>query len=157
VVELLAVRRAVARVVLEAAAARLDEAASPDGGDDRPTEPLAQLDAAIDRFESLARAMAGPDALALADAAIVEALMRTTGSAVLPLFMNPMAQLVGALPELKATLYADPPGNVAGWRAVSAWLRLGPARRPTFDAIDRLMAQRDRATVTRLFGADPAP
>lgn len=152
VVELLAVRRAVARVVLEAAARRIDEAPTPPGGEGLRAEALVRLDLAIDRFESDARAGAGPDELALADAAIVEALMRATGSAVLPLFMNPMAQLVGALPELKATLYADPPGNVMGWRAVSTWLGLGPARRPAFDAIERLMAQRDRATVSRLFG-----
>lgn len=144
--DLLATRRALARLVLTRAAATID-ALAPDA---RPAaiSPMAE---AIDAFERAASA-GGDDAdvaaLSAADRRIVAALLRLTESTTLPLFLNPIAALIANLPELAATLYAEPETNVRGWRAAMTWL--GSSPRANADLIESLMLARDEATLLRL-------
>lgn len=108
--------------------------------------------AAIRRFEQAVDAMAAlagstdREAIADADLEIVAALLDATASPVLRLCLNPVTAVVRGSRELRAAIYADPASNVAGWRAVAAWLR-----RPTrADAVLALLAARDETTLERL-------
>lgn len=151
--DLLATRRALARVVLTRAAEVLD-AMAPEA---RPTA-LAPMAEAIDAFELAASSGsvdASVEALGAADRRIVAALLRLTQSAMLPLFLNPIAALIANLPELAATLYAEPGSNVRGWRAAMTWLASSP--RASADLIERLMEARDSATLARLTNGTPPP
>lgn len=159
--DLLATRRALARLVLTRAAAALDAVPPPQ----RPAA-LAPLIEAVDALEALAQ---GADqrpksnrstpsqitALSVADRKIVAALLRLTGSATLPLFLNPIAALIDSLPELSATLYAEPHGNVRGWRAAITWLTHTPRTSPAL--LEDLMSARDADTLARLATASPKP
>jgi GntR family transcriptional repressor for pyruvate dehydrogenase complex len=141
--DLLATRRALASVVLTRAASTLD-ALEPGKRD----LAVAELKTAIAELQRRADARLGLDAVSAADQLIVAALVRLTGSSVLPLFMNPVAALLAGLDDLRATLYAEPIENVRGWQAVVVWLT--SARRPPLETIDALMMARDDKTLTRV-------
>lgn len=149
--DLLATRRALARLVLTRAAEALD-AMEPEARQ----SALAPMAEAVDAFELAASAgRGGVDALSEADRGVVAALLRLTQSAMLPLFLNPVAALIDNLPELAATIYAEPGSNVRGWRAAMTWLASSP--RASADLIEQLMEARDAATLAGLKEGAPSP
>lgn len=120
-------------------------------------EALGAYDAAVASF---ARAAARPEAdggarlraLAEADLAVLRALVGLTGSAVFHLALNPVAEALGSIAELRAAVYREPEANLAGWRALGTWLRAPEAAAvPGFLA---LLSERDAATLAHL-GAAP--
>ncbi len=134
--ELLRVRRHLARGVLEAVA---ENARAPE---------LDAVQQAIDRFEALAERERDPIRIAAADLDVLGALLEATRSPVLRLSLNPVLAVLSDLPVLRDALYARPRENAAGWRALATWLR-----RPTpagIDRIDRILAERDTATLARI-------
>lgn len=134
--DLLRVRRALARAVLETLAETPPSA-----------ERRATIDAAIDAFE---REVEGRDVdrIARADLDVVAAIVDATGSAVLQLCMNPVASLVGVSPALRQAIYADATQSVLGWRALAAWL--GSPDPAGIDAVFAAMVARDQQTLARL-------
>ena len=131
--ELLRVRRHLAHAVLEHLVAHPPKAS------------------AIKRFEQAVDAMArlvdaDLESIAAADLDVVGALLDATSSPVLRLCLNPVTAVVANSAELRAALYAEPGGNVLGWRAVAAWLRK-PVRA---EAAVALLAARDTSTIERL-------
>ncbi len=138
--DLLLVRRSLARAVLE----RL--AASPPGPGARAPVALS-----VDAFAAAVARGAGPDELAARDLDVLRALLSATGSAVLALCLNPVAEALDGLPALRAAIYADPPSNVRGWQALLAWLAAPTS--DTLDSIVALLAARDDATVRTLADA----
>lgn len=131
--DLLLVRRQLARAVLERIAQLRPDPAG--------------VHAAVDDF---ARAASGgePEALASADSAVIAALLRATGSPVLELCLNPVRAVLAELPELAAVLYRRPDENLAGWRALAAWVSdPDPAGIP---AILALLERRDSDSVAAL-------
>lgn len=104
--DLLRLRRALARAVLEHLEARADEGA------------VQRLREAVDGF---ALAVAAPgltvDAVARADKAVIRALLREAGP-VLALCANPVFAVLDSLPELRRAMFADPQANLAGYRGV---------------------------------------
>lgn len=141
--DLLATRRALARVVLVKAAAVLDAMS-----EQRREEALAPMAEAVAELKRRAAEGMELDALSAADQAVVAALVRLTASPVLPLLMNPVAALLAGLHDLRTTIYAEPDQNVRGWVAVLSWL--GASGRAPFEVIEALMVTRDERTLARL-------
>jgi len=108
--DLLVVRRALARAVLERLA--LAPAAR------------AQLDAigtVIAAFDLLT-ARSAPAAIAEADLAVLRALLDATGSSVFGLCLNPVVSVLGAMPSLRDAIYRDPRESAQAYRVLLAWL-----------------------------------
>lgn len=139
VADLLLVRRQLARAVLERVPVGMGAA------------ELAGVEAAVAAFVEAARAGAAPEVVAAADLEVLAAVVEATGSVVLRLCLNPVAQVLSSLPELREALYARPQENAAGWTALLAWLRSG--RRDGFELIIAEMERRDRVTVARVKGS----
>ena len=134
--ELLAVRRHLARAVLE----RL--AASPP-----PEAALGPARARVDALAEAAARGAAPAELVRADVAVLAALLDATGSPVLRLFLNPAASALAHVPELGRAMMAEPALNVAAWRALLAALASRAlAVEPTLAGLAAL----DDATLARL-------
>jgi DNA-binding FadR family transcriptional regulator len=136
VADVLAVRRHLARAVLERLAAR----------------PLRRADAAailerVDVLEDHAREGADPVTLAAADLAVLGALLDATRSPVLRLFFNPAASVLVSIPGLAAAMYASPNDNVASWRILVAALVSGKI---DVDGVVAGVALHDERTVARL-------
>jgi DNA-binding FadR family transcriptional regulator len=134
-VELLRVRRHLARAVLEHLVEHPPKAAA-----------VRAFDAAVDAMDALVAHSASVDELAEADLAIIAALLDATASPVLRLCINPVIAVVTTSPRLRAVLYAEPATNVAAWRGVAAWLR--KPSRP--EALIELLAARDAESLVRL-------
>lgn len=136
--ELLRVRRHLARAVLEHLAEQPPRAAD-----------VRAFGQAVAAFAAVAATTPHDvEALATADLAIVVALLDATRSPVLRLCLNPVVAVVGGAAPLRAAMFRAPADNVAGWRALGAWLAA-----PQPAAIERviaLLAERDRATVDLL-------
>ncbi len=145
--DLLATRRLFARLIFERAAAVIDRMS---GAERAKGGSLDRLRIAVGRFQLLCQAGVLPEELALADGAIVEALVGVTASPVLPLFMNSMLQVLGAMPELLAAIYVEPRGNAAGWATALAWLEADP--RPPAAILEQTLERRDEVTMGRMFG-----
>jgi GntR family transcriptional repressor for pyruvate dehydrogenase complex len=140
--DLLRVRRHLAGAVLEALVDRPPRAAA-----------LRRFAAELDGFAAAVDGGEPPAALAAADLALVRALVAATGSEVLAVAVNPIAAVLAGSPDLCAAIYASPADNLAGWRALGAWLT-----RPRASGVPLLLAAlaaRDRATVRRLRGRRP--
>jgi DNA-binding FadR family transcriptional regulator len=139
--DLLLVRRQLARAVLEriARAPRVD------------VTPIA---GAIQVFVASAEAGADVDALAASDLAVAHALVRATGSDVLQLCMNPIAELVSGMPRLKRAMYAKPRRNARGYQVLEAWLATRDAN--AIDAIVGALEAIDHATLRALASRRPA-
>ncbi len=106
--DLLAVRRAIARPVLERVAQL------------RP-DPSALRDA-VAAFAACVRGPSPPmEELARTDLGVVEALLEMTDSTVFSLCFHPVARALLARPELGAAIYRDPPANLMGWERLLAW------------------------------------
>jgi DNA-binding FadR family transcriptional regulator len=133
--DLLLVRRQIARAVLErlAGARRLDPA---------------PVRAAIAAFARAVASGAKVDALAEADLAVAQALVAATGSPVLQLCMNPVAQLLRSLPSLARAMYAHPRRNVEAYEALSKWLERRD--RELVESIVEVLARTDLATLRAL-------
>ena len=132
VADLLEVRRALARVVLERLVQR------------RPA--LDGIAAAVDAFAALVVADADPERVALADLDVLLALVAATDSPVLAVCLNPVAQVLCGTPTLQAALYRSPAENAAGWQALLSLLR-----EPVPGGIELvldLLAARDAVTLT---------
>jgi DNA-binding GntR family transcriptional regulator len=132
--DLLEVRRALARVLLR----RLV------GGTTR--EHLESIQAALDRFAEAVHQRRPPDELAELDLDVVAALAAASGSEVLMLCVNPVARVLTALPSLQRAMYRDPDRNVAGFRALQAWLVEG-GRGDQVDPVIDAMRAVDHETV----------
>ena len=119
--DLLAVRRALARAVLERFALVLPD--------------TAPLEAAVEAF---ARCIRSPGAtvsdIARADLAIVESLLEMLDSTVFSMCFHPVARSLMARPELGAAMFRDPESNLIGWRLLLAW-----SSRPDVSEIDAIM------------------
>ncbi len=152
--DLLVLRRGLARGVLESLAAR-------------PPDPdaCAQVDLAVAHFGEVARAAspAGEDVssapelarLADADLAVLRAIIEASGSTVFPLALNPVGAALNSLPVLRAAVYRQPLANLAGWEALSLWLRA-----PELDSLPAFLAlleERDRDTLALLGDSEPSP
>lgn len=112
--DLLAVRRAIARVALERLAARVDE------------RRIAQITAAVDALERRVEEGADRAAIAEADVEVFATIVAATGSTVLQLCVNPVSQVLASIPGLRDAIYAEPHANVLSYRLLLAWL---PTRR----------------------------
>jgi DNA-binding FadR family transcriptional regulator len=129
--DLLAVRRALAGVVLE----RLAEAQFD------ATEVVKAIDAFVQAVEN------GQDStvLAQADVEILRAMLDATDSVVLQLCLNPILSVLRTSPRLRAALYRAPLDNAQGWLAAKMWIQsTDPALVP---ALLALLAERDEDTV----------
>lgn len=95
-------------------------------------------------------AAAGSDlaAIARADLDVLAAVVDATRSPVLRLCLNPVTAVVSSNAALRAAIYRDPASNVAGWRALVAWL--GSPRAADLPRILGLLAARDTATIEHL-------
>jgi DNA-binding FadR family transcriptional regulator len=136
IADLLRLRRHLAGAVLDALVERSPTAAA-----------RKAFGRAVDRFAKAADS-GDQGAIAAADLGVVRALLDATGSMVLRVCLNPIVMVVGDHPELRAAIYSEPAGNLAGWRALGAWLE-----RPAAASIPMLLAvlaDRDRLTVQRL-------
>jgi len=128
--DLLAVRRALAGVVLE----RLVEA-QPDPG------PIL---VAIEAFTQAAASGADPEVLAEADVAILRALLAATESPVLQLCLNPILQVLRGSPQLRGAIYRTPADNADGWAALAIWIQAPD--RSVLPALMDLLADTDAET-----------
>lgn len=137
--DLLAVRRALARVVLEALVERAPGAAA-----------IATVVRAIDGLEAAADAGVSIEQLAAADLAVLTAVVEATGRPGLRLCMNPVARTLTSLPRLAAAIYVAPFDNVAGFRAMVPFLEAPGA--DLVEPLVALLAARDAATLERLTG-----
>jgi len=134
--DLLAVRRALAAVVLE----RIAEV--------RP-DPACVAEA-VAQFSKHASQGADPAVLAAADMAILRALIATTGSPVLRLCLNPILRVLQGAPGLRSALYQRPEDNVLGWQLLVGWLAdPSPASIPDLVAA---LTERDAATLAWMAG-----
>lgn len=134
--DLLAVRRHLARAVLERLAGRRV-----------PRAARERLAARIDELAAAVEAGAPLAAIAQADLAITACLLDATESPALRLFWNPAASVLARVPELAAAVYATPADNVAGWRALAAML---DAQALDVDVMLGALEARDRDVVLRL-------
>ncbi len=131
--DLLMVRRHLARAVLERA---------------RGAGQLSNIEAAVKAFELAVAHGATPEQLADADVEVLRAILDATGSVVLGLCLNPVIDVLRALPELRHAVYADAADSVAGYRVLLDWL--GRAAPEGLDAVIGELERRDRATLERL-------
>jgi GntR family transcriptional repressor for pyruvate dehydrogenase complex len=108
--DLLAVSRAIAGVVLE----RLSH--------HRPSRAgVTAISKAIDVLEAMLPKPQIAD-FARADLDVLRAVVSTTGSAALQLLINPIGDVLLAMPGLQAAMFRAPEENVFGWRALVGWL-----------------------------------
>ena len=128
--DLLAVRRALAGVVLERLAAS--------------TSDLDPIHRAIDDFADAVES-SDMEAMASADLAVLRALLDATDSAVLRLCLNPILRVLQGAPDLRAAIYRNPSENLAGWRALAAWLQ--SPEEGSVAMLQSLLAARDRETL----------
>lgn len=135
--DLLELRRALARAVLERLAA-----ASPTARD------VKMVTAAVDALEAVVRAGAPLDGIARADLEVFRRVVEATGSVVYMLCLNPIGELVLELPGLAAAVYATPEENVASYRLLVAWLELPrDARSAGVGPLVAALEAHDRAAV----------
>ena len=134
--DLLAIRRGLARTVLERLVATTPDAAH-----------VRALDAAIDAFEATVQRGASTTVFAEADLDVVVALINASGMTVAALFLNPVFAALRELPALRDAIYADPMDNVVRWRGVAQWLRVKKRdAAPLLASIE----EHDARTVTKL-------
>ncbi len=135
--DVLEVRRAVARVVLERLARRK-----------AGQKALDKVAAAVDALEAKAQARAGARALAEADLSVLAAVVAATGSAALRLMVNPVASVLRGTPRLMEAMFRHPEENVASWRGLLAWMASPSAE--TVELALGALAAHDEATLSAL-------
>jgi DNA-binding FadR family transcriptional regulator len=132
--DLLAVRRALASVVLE----RIAEL-RPDPG---------PINTEVARFSQLVALGADDSELAEADVRILQALLSATASPVFRLCLNPILRVLSGSAALRSALYRSPQDNAIGWQLMLGWLV-----DPKVEQIPMLvaaLAERDEATLVWL-------
>jgi len=134
--DLLAVRRALAQVVLE----RIAEV--------RP-DPAA-VQAQVAAFEADVTRGADSTALAAADIRILRALLKGTCSPVLQLCLNPILRVLQGSAELRSALYENPRENLLGWQLLAAWVADPSAAQ--IPILVAALSERDRVSVEHLTG-----
>lgn len=110
------------------------------------------IEDAVQAFSALAEATdrAPIAAVVEADICVVRALVAATGSAVLALFLNPIADILERLPELTEAMYASPSENAAAYRELVEALRHGPLPAAL---VREMLEARDVTTLARLRAA----
>lgn len=131
--DLLELRRALARAVLERLAA---------SGTARDTKAIA---AAVDALEAVIDADAPLEGVARADIEVFRRIVEATGSVVYMLCLNPISELVLTLPGLAEAIYAEPWKNVVSYRLLVSWLPLHDAS--TIAPLVAALEVHDRAAV----------
>jgi GntR family transcriptional repressor for pyruvate dehydrogenase complex len=109
---------------------------------------VAAVAARVDALEVAATTGASLEALAVADLAVIAALLDAARGSALRLCFNPVVAVVTREPRLRAALYAEPATNVVAYRALLAWL--ARPRRAELATIVELLRARDAATLARL-------
>lgn len=135
--DLLEVRRGVARAVLERLVKKKPSRAA-----------VARVRRAVDALEEAAQRGAPARELAQADLEVLAAVVAATGSAVIQLWLNPIATVLLGLPRLVGAMFKAPLENVLAWRLLADWMDA-----PKADALDVMMAvlsAHDEATVASL-------
>lgn len=131
--DLLELRRAIARAVLERLTKHVDERA------------VARIAAAVDALEEAVKADAAPLAIAQADLDVFRRIVEATDSVVFLLCVNPVAELLLGLPGLAEAVYAEPYQNVLSYRLLLGWL---PLKRPEMvGPVLQALEAHDRAAV----------
>lgn len=131
--DLLSVRRAIAGVVLERLAHRKAK--------------RAELEAISRAIDVLSATEGAPEKeRAEADLAVLRAVVAATGSAALQLVLNPISEVLLALPGLQAAMFRSPAENALGWRGLLAWLEAPDAQ--TIPTLLAVLADRDDATLS---------
>jgi len=136
VTDVLRVRRHLARALLE----HLAEA-------EEPMDPT-PITAAVDAFAEAVARGASTAALAVVDLDVIAALVDAAASPVFALCLNPLSQVLHALPTLRDAVYRDPASNVAGYRVLIQWLGAGAMGDPGI--IIEVLRDRDQDTLRRL-------
>jgi len=136
VTDVLRVRRHLARALLE----HLAEAETP--------IDLTPITAAVDAFAEAVDGGASSAALAVVDLDVIAALVDAASSPVFALCLNPLSQVLHALPILRDAVYRDPASNVAGYRVLTEWLGGGALGDPGL--IIEVLGARDQDTLSRL-------
>lgn len=137
IADVLEVRRALAKVVLERLAKRRAKKAE-----------LTRIERTIDALEVLVQARANAAEVAEADLDVLAAVVAATGSTALRLMLNPVAAVLKGTPGLVSAMFKKPAENVASWRALLAWLA-HPSLETTGLALAALEAH-DASTVSAL-------
>jgi GntR family transcriptional repressor for pyruvate dehydrogenase complex len=137
VADVLELRRALAKVVLERLAKRKPKRAE-----------LTRIEQAIDALEALVGAKARASQLAEADLEVLGAVVGATGSTALRLMLNPVAAVLKGTPGLIAAMYKRPEENAASWRALLLWL--GAPSVKTVELALAALEAHDEATVAAL-------
>jgi DNA-binding FadR family transcriptional regulator len=137
IADLLAIRRALARVVLE----RLERQAD--------KRSIAGIRDAVDELAAVVAAGAVSAAIARADLNVTRAILTAIESPVLQLCMNPIATVVMTLTPLRDAIYAQPEENVAGYRQLLALLA-ERRREGLADAVSAILEDNDERTLRRL-------
>jgi len=106
--DLLLVRRKLAAAVLESLA--------------QADPPLDTIREAIARYQAMAGREPSVQETVAADLAVVSAIVEATGSIVVQLCLNPIAQTLSALPALERAIYADPVRAAEGYAILLAWM-----------------------------------
>lgn len=136
--DLLLVRRQLARAILEQLVER--EIAEAD---------LLAIERAVDSLAEAAERGATIDEIANADLEVAGAVVDATKSTVLALCMNPVAQVLVAVPALQKAMFRQPAHNVAAWRVLVAWMR-GARSRAGLARIVEALEERDDRTMKEL-------
>ncbi len=141
IADLLAMRRQVARVVLE----RLSNPA--ERGD------VDEVLLSIERFADAVERGAPVEEIARADLSIISAMVQATESPVYALCINPIIRVVMDLDSLRDIIYRQPEESLAGYRILQYWLQ---APDPKFIGTFMLeLVRRDEASVRLLARPDP--
>ncbi|MGZ3452694.1 MAG: FadR/GntR family transcriptional regulator [Polyangiales bacterium] len=134
--DLLAVRRALAQAVLERLAGGIGEA------------HRASITLAVEAYAARAEAGVTPEEAAELDLEVLAAILEATASPVFQLCLNPIATVLGSMPNLRAAMFEDARGGVAAYRVLCAWLA---SPEPTaLPLVAAELARRDEITLERL-------
>ena len=137
VADLLAVRRALARVVLERVLARIDDAGR------------GRVQSAVQSFaRTVAEAPGDTAQIARADLEVMRAIVAESGSPALQLCLNPIAGVLAGLSSLQEAMFHAPERSLLAYEALLEALKTPtPELAHTMDA---LLAAHDKDTVDRL-------
>lgn len=143
-----AIKRAIDRFGL--ATTELHDARTASTGPSRPARAaeLPKLARPARDEAGLARLRLAELAVVEADLGIVRALLDATDSMILRVCLNPVIAVLRDSAPLRTAIYRQPETNLAGWRALGAWLE-----HPDLATIPMLLgvlAQRDHDTVDHL-------